>query len=278
MTSALLANILVLCGLAGVSAFALYFISQKFAIKHDPLIDKIYEILPHANCGACGHAGCQAFAESCAKADESEFAELNCPVGGQKVMNSIAAIKGFQAAQKERTCAVLMCQGSCQNSPMKTEYTGIQSCRAASQVMSSSGGCPNGCLHFGDCVKVCKFGALSMNPQTQMPEIDYNKCTSCGACVQRCPRGLFEIRVVQDNSQVYTACRNKQKGAIARKNCLKACIACGKCAKINPEIEIKDNLSYIPSSVNPSKYGQQLAEECPTKAIVYRENMTKGED
>ena len=81
----------------------------------------------------------------------------------------------------------------------------------------------------------------TLMPKQACPSSDASKCTSCGACVNICPRHLFEIRPMENNRQVYVACRNKQKGAVARKNCLTACIACQKCAKINPEIKIENN-------------------------------------
>ena len=268
-----ISNILVLCGLAVLSAVVLYFVSRKFAVKNSPEADAIFEVLPHANCGACGRAGCQDFANTCAKISQSEFDNLYCPVGGNKVMSAIAAIRGFVSSKKMRTCAVLRCQGTCKNAPDKMEYTGLKSCRAANLVMSGKSGCPSGCLRFGDCVQVCKFGALSIDKTTEIPVIDYTKCTSCGACVKRCPRGLFEIRPIENNTQVYVACRNQQKGAVARKNCITACIACGKCAKINPEIMVENNLAYIPTTVSSVEYGEKLATECPVKAIKYRTDM-----
>ena len=103
-----------------------------------------------------------------------------------------------------------------------------------------------------------------------IPEVDYDKCTFCGACVKTCPRGLFEIRTKGDNGQmVYVACRNTQKGALARKSCKTACIACQKCAKVNPNVKIENNLSYIPDCVSASEFGEQLQAACPTKAIHY---------
>lgn len=273
MISALLLNIIVLCAIAALAAVVLYFVSQKFMVEKSPLEEAIFAALPHANCGACGKAGCQAFAEACNQADTETFAQLFCPVGGNEVMSEIAKLKGMNSTQKARTCAVLRCQGTCQNAPDKMAYTGLKSCRVANLVMAGRGGCPNGCLRFGDCVAVCKFGALSLNPETGIPKIDYQKCTSCGACVKRCPRGLFEIRPINDGEQVYVACRNQQKGAIARKNCSAACIACGKCSKVTPLATIDNNLSYISSDVVPQEYGQKLADECPVKAIIYRTNM-----
>ncbi len=270
MDNIILTDFLTLTAIALTAALILYFVSQKFKVDEDPRIADIEAMLPQANCGACGRAGCHDFAVACTKCTPQGFTKLYCPVGGQKVMNNVAAYLGMEAAAKEDTVAVLRCNGSCQNAPTKIDYNGVQFCRIANTISSGQSGCPDGCLRLGDCVKVCKFGALSLNPQTGLPQVDADKCTSCGACVGVCPRHLFEIRPKSLNNEiVYIACRNRQKGAIARKNCSAACIGCMKCAKICPEIKIEDNLSYIPTDVKAAEFGAKLAEACPTGAIVY---------
>lgn len=273
MITAFLSNMLILGGLAVLAAVVLYLTSRRFAVEKSPEADAVYTLLPQANCGACGYAGCRDFAENCARADKEKFSHLRCPVGGERIMAQIAAIRGFDAATEKQTCAVLHCNGTCQNAPDKIAYTGMKSCRLANMVMSGQSGCPNGCLRFGDCVGVCRFGALTIDKEQGIPVIDPAKCTSCGACVKRCPRGLFEIRPIKDNSQVYVACSNRQKGAVARKNCHAACIACGKCAKLVPLIKVEDNLAHIPAEVSAAEYGSRLAEGCPTGAIWYRTGL-----
>ncbi len=276
MTGLIWLNVLIVGLIALAAAVILHITAQKFAVPANPLADKIETLLPQANCGACGKAGCCDFAKACASADKDSFAQLYCPVGGRKVMQNIADVLGYAPADKAESCAVLRCNGSCQNAPQKNCYTGLHNCRVANMASVGSSGCPDGCLRFGDCVSVCKFDALHIDTQTGLPVVDASKCTSCGACVNICPRHLFEIRPMENNRQVYVACRNKQKGAVARKNCLTACIACQKCAKINPEIKIENNLSYIPASVSPEIFGPELAKSCPTGAIIYK-NAVKGE-
>ncbi len=269
MENIVLLNMLVLGSIALVAAVILYVVSKKFAVRENPKIAEIEELLPQANCGGCGKAGCHDFADACAGVDEAGFPQLFCPVGGQAVMDKIAAKLGFQAVAKEPTVAVLRCNGTCKNAPAKICYDGVSSCRIASRISSGQTGCPTGCLRLGDCVKVCKFDALHIDPETGIPVVDEDKCTSCGACVKMCPRQLFEIRPKGKNgNRVYVACRNTQKGAVARKNCAVACIGCMKCAKINPEIKVENNLSYIPVSVSAEEYGAQLAQNCPTGAII----------
>lgn len=269
----ILENILVLSAVALLAAFVLYFVSQKFSVQENPLTDKITALLPGVNCGACGKAGCRDFASACCHADEKTFASLYCPVGGSEVMKKVADELGFAATEQQKKVATLKCNGSCENAPAKICYDGAPICRIADKIFVGSNGCPNGCLKLGDCVKVCKFDALQINPQTGLPEVDETKCTACGACVNVCPRGLFELRPISaDGQKVYVACSNTQKGAVARKNCKAACIGCMKCTKINSEIKVANNLSYIPSSVSPKEYGAALAATCPTGAIIYTGN------
>ncbi len=273
MDDLIITNMLVLGGTAFAAAVILYFVSKKFAIHADEKETQIAEILPQANCGACGKAGCADFAAICARADEKAFANLYCPVGGAAVMQKIARLKGFSTKDKPSTIAVLRCQGNCQNAPIKVAYDAVSTCRIAHRISSGQNGCPNGCLHLGDCVKVCKFGALRMDKKSGLPVINAAKCVSCGACVKVCPRGLFEIRPQSPDGMVYVACRNKQKGAVARKNCAAACIGCAKCTKLNDQIKIEDNLSYIPATVDVGEFGAKLQKICPTGAIVYKEKL-----
>ena len=49
--------------LAGILALA----NRRLHVYEDPRIDAVEEMLPHANCGACGVPGCRPFAESLTK-------------------------------------------------------------------------------------------------------------------------------------------------------------------------------------------------------------------
>lgn len=272
MIYALLTNVGILGGVALISAVVLYLVSQKFKVEPDVLADDIAQLLPQANCGGCGFAGCADFARACAKADEEEFSGLLCPVGGNAVMSKIAVRKGFNFGGGARKVAVLRCQGDCAAAPSKVSYDAVSSCRIAGQISIGSSGCPQGCLHLGDCVKMCKFGALSFDKATMLPVVNTKLCTACGACVKACPRALFELRPLSPKGAlVYTACRNIQKGAIARKNCRNACIGCAKCFRLNPKVVVENNLSTIPPEVDADACGAELRDTCPTGAIVYKE-------
>ena len=58
----LISTILTLSVLGILAAVILYFVAQKFKVEEDPRIDEVEKMLPGANCGGCGFAGCRAMA------------------------------------------------------------------------------------------------------------------------------------------------------------------------------------------------------------------------
>ena len=80
----LLYTILTLCALGVLSAVILYFVAQKFRVEEDPRIDEVEKMLPGANCGGCGFAGCRGMADALVKRDD--ISALFCPVGGGDCM------------------------------------------------------------------------------------------------------------------------------------------------------------------------------------------------
>jgi ferredoxin len=204
-----------------------------------------------------------------AGADKGSIKGLRCPVGGDDVMLKIADTLGMVAASSEPLVAVVRCNGTCDNRPRIAEYDGLHTCAAINSTSAGETGCGYGCLGCGDCVSVCQFDAIRMNPDTGLPEVDEDKCTSCGACVKACPRHIIELRKKGPKGhRVYVQCVNKDKGAVAKKACSVACIGCGKCEKVCQfdAIKIENNLSYI--DFNKCRMCTKCVDECPTGAIV----------
>lgn len=260
-------SIITLSVIGAIAALILYAIAQKFKVDEDPRIDQVESLLPGANCGGCGKAGCRNFAESCVKASSLEG--LSCPVGGHAVMEQIGRILGMDAVETEARVAVVRCNGSCENRPRTSNYEGAVSCAIAHTLYAGDTGCSYGCLGCGDCVSVCSLGAISIDPVTKLPVVDTDICGGCGACARACPRNIIEVRKkgVKGRS-VHVACMNKDKGGVARKACNVACIGCSKCLKECPfgAITIKDNLSYIDSDI--CKMCRKCVDVCPTGAIL----------
>lgn len=90
--------ILVLGGLGFIFGAGLALAEKQFAIKEDPRKEALMKILPGANCGACGFAGCSAYAEALL----SGHVDFNlCPLGKKSKLNEqIAEIMGQEEAIK----------------------------------------------------------------------------------------------------------------------------------------------------------------------------------
>ena len=94
--------ILISMGVLGVTALLaaclLYVVSLFFKVEEDPRIDLVTAVLPGANCGGCGFAGCRNFAEACVKANGIDG--LACPVGGEPTMAEVLKVLTPAAAEE----------------------------------------------------------------------------------------------------------------------------------------------------------------------------------
>lgn len=253
--------------LALISAVILYFVAQKFKVYEDPRIDEVAAILPQANCGGCGFAGCRNFAEALVKAES--FEGLNCPVGGAGVMVPAGKILGKEAPATDPLVAVLKCNGSPEFRPHTSKYDGAPDCRIANNLYIGETDCSYGCHGFGDCVRACIFDAIVIDPITELPVVNDDKCTACGACVKACPRKLIELRKkAKKDRKIYVACSNCDKGGPAKRACKVACIGCGKCVKVceYEAIVMENNLAYIDAV--KCRMCRKCVAECPTGSIL----------
>lgn len=265
--SPILLAVIVLGAIGLLCAAFLYLVAKKFAVHEDPRIDQVEELLPGANCGACGHSGCRDFAVKCVT--ENSLSGKFCPVGGDKAMNAIGSLLGLKAESAVQKIAVLRCNGSCLVRKHTTLYDGPRSCAIERLIYAGETECQYGCLGCGDCISACKFGAIKLNDTTKIPEIDENLCTACGACVEACPGNLIELRAKGPKGRrIYVACSNHDRGALSIKECKASCIGCGKCAKVCPfnAITVSDNLAYI--DYEKCRLCRKCVEVCPVHCIT----------
>jgi ferredoxin len=197
---------------------------------------------------------------------KGEEVPSKCAVVKEEARHAIAEILGIEDKAKVKTIATLLCNGG-KNAADKYEYCGIENCRAATMVFGGQKACAFGCLGFGDCVRACPFGAVTMGA-TGLPEVNRDKCTSCGRCAEACPKNLFVMLPFE--KLYYVKCGSTDHGAVVAKVCKAGCIACRKCEKVCPTnaIKVASNLSKI----DPAKCENigKCFEACPTKVIVKR--------
>lgn len=257
----LLIPILLMAVLGLLFSVGLAFAYQKLKVEEDPKVEKVSEILPQVNCGACGFSGCRAFAEALVKGNS---ATNGCPVGGDEVASQIAEALGVKAKKVIKKVARIHCRGTHEAALDRGSYIGLTSC-LASHLIGGNKQCSYGCMGFGDCARACPFDAMYMNEEG-LPVVIEDKCTACGKCVDACPRDIIELLPLRQEVMVF--CRSKDRGAVARKVCKNACIACGICVRACPEGIVMEN--YLAKITDYKKIDSEkipAIEKCPTDSI-----------
>ena len=219
----------------GVSLAVILAIANRFLfVYEDPRIDEVDSALPHANCGACGQAGCRVFAE---KLIAGEAQPGQCTVNAPANNVAIAEFLGVDLGNQEKRVARLACAGGNHVAYNRAKYAGLHSCRGAAMVGGGGKTCTWGCLGMADCADVC-------------------------------PKKLFELHPV--SHQLWVACKNLHHGEEAEAECEVACNACERCVNDSPEglITIRDNLATIDYSKN-TLASRVSIQRCPTGAIVW---------
>jgi len=249
-------------GLTALLASLLVLANRKLHVEEDPRIDVVDEMLPHANCGACGFPGCRPFAEALVGGDT---APGKCTVSSDEDRSEIATFLGVDVGAEERRVARLACAGGANVARNHARYDGLLSCSAAATVAGGGKGCFWGCLGLSDCFDACDFDAIHMDAQ-DLPVVNEANCTACGDCVDACPKDLFSLHPV--SHRLWVACKSLEAGDELLDDCEVACTACGRCAMDAPGlIEMNDNLPLI--DYDRKHDSRDPIQRCPTGAIVW---------
>lgn len=258
--SEILVPVLIIGAMGLIFGILLGVASKIFAVKTDERVPKIIEVLPGANCGGCGFAGCAAYANALVGGGVKTNM---CPVGGEAAAVKIAEILGVEAEIKEKMVARVLCAGTPELALQKYIFDGPLDCHSAARLGGGEKMCAHGCLGLGSCVKVCQFDAISVDSGVAV--VDVEKCVACGACAAECPKNV--IKILPAKSKYTITCKSVEKGKLTRHDCKVGCIGCGICAKACPKeaITVTDNLAVI----DPTKCVNCgiCATKCPQKAI-----------
>jgi len=263
----LLANsVAVVGGLGFVFGIGLGLAAKKFAIQVDPREEELLNVLPNANCGACGFTGCRAYAEALL-AGKAKVGQ--CPVAGGEATAKIARIMGQELSEfSAPKVAVIFCDGGskCKD---KYEWKGVESCALASKYFGGPKECEFGCLGLGDCFRACPFGAIKWEKPGEVPIIDWEKCTGCGLCVSACPKNI--IHLVDCRYRVHIRCASTDRGARVRQICPPGCIGCGLCVKVCPKNDIIMENNLAKMKYDTCDNCGLCEAKCPTKTIKIRQ-------
>jgi RnfABCDGE-type electron transport complex B subunit len=235
--------------------------SRVFHVDVDPRVEQIEELLPGANCGGCGFAGCSVMAERIATGGASP---AQCPVCGSEARKAIYDLMDLEAEEEEPRIARMLCGGGtgCKD---KESYHGVADCRAAVLVQGGPKACDYACVGLGSCMEACPFEAIFMGDDG-LPHVIEERCTTCGACERVCPRNV--IKVMPKKRVVWVKCSSHDPGKIVNKICETGCIACRRCEKECPfdAIHVIDNLAVI--DYDKCKLCGKCAKVCPKNTII----------
>ena len=277
MTSILTA-VAAMAGLGMVLSIVLGLAAKVFYVYVDPRIESILDILPGANCGGCGYAGCNDYAEAIVLHGASPNL---CVAAGPATTEGVCTLMGMSAQLGERKVARIFCQGDDHHAVKRFEYSGAEDCRAAIVSTGGDKACGYGCVGLGTCVRSCPFGALTMG-DNGLPLVNEFLCTGCGNCVQICPRHIPQL--IPASQKTANLCSSHDAGKTVKQVCSSGCIACGICTKKCPEkaVSMSDKLAVVDGN---SCTGHMVCiEKCPTGSMVSlisapapRETQIEGE-
>lgn len=258
--------VIAVIGLVGLFfGVLLAFADKKLAVEMNPLIHVVEDILPKGQCGACGFAGCAAYAEAVVL-DKDVPPDL-CVPGKKAVAQEVAKLTGKVAEDIEPKIAFIKCAAPISVAKKKYLYSGVEDCLAASLLQRGPKECEYGCIGLGTCVKQCVFGALKLNAQG-LPVVDKKKCTGCGKCADACPQKVIDL--ISPDAHVAVICNSHDKGGVVRKYCEVGCIGCSLCSKLCPHgaIKMQDNLAVVDPYVCIEKCQESVClEKCKPNAI-----------
>jgi len=265
MGNTVVASVLSMAGLGLLFASLLAIVNQKLRVEEDPKVQKIENALPGLNCASCGYTSCHHYAELLAK---GEAQPDMCKAGGDETISSLSEILGVKVQKKLKEIAILHCGADGSVRKKKAIYVGLKTCIAAHNMSGGENLCAYGCLGFGDCMRVCPFGAITM--LNGLPGINGNKCTACGKCVEACPRGMITVEKITARNMLYVSCNNPERGPETRKTCNVGCIACGICQKLSAGVfAVNENLARVQyEKMSEIANSEEVIKKCPTKCIA----------
>jgi electron transport complex protein RnfB len=247
-------------------AIVLLIASIKLKVIIDAKIEQIHEALPNIDCGACGFAGCGAYAKA-VSADPELLGK--CAPGGGETAEKIAEILNLQVSGAGKPVRpIVHCRSHTETKNSYAVYDGIPTCTAVN-ALANVQACKFGCLGYGDCTRACKFDALHV--VDGLATVDYEKCTGCTACSKVCPRYLIEMAGFGQENMMTVACRSRENPKTTRQMCKVGCIGCKMCEKQTDLFKIEDNLARLDyEKYEPSEQTETAMTKCPTGVIVYR--------
>ena len=260
----LFASVMIVLFVGLLLGFIIALASRFLSVPKEERIEQIEEILPGANCGACGFAGCAAYAEAVVL---NGAPLTRCTSLSADGLRKIGGIMGQKVeAQAEPEKAFIACHAAAADAPERQFlYSGLGDCNSRALFYKGSKKCKYGCLGGGSCMEVCPVNAIYRDRQKRVV-VDRGKCISCRKCVEVCPMNV--IRMIPESADYAVACSHPGKGVQTKADCGVGCLGCSLCVKNSPEGGFVMNGFLAEIDYTRSGDRAKAAEKCPVRCIV----------
>ena len=240
--SAFITPVVLVVGVGLVASIILTLAAKFMAVPVDETAVNIRNILPGANCGACGYAGCDDYAAAIAT-NPTEVDITLCTPGGESVVSSLCELLGVDAEATDVKIATVMCSGLTNLTKKDMDYQGYKTCASVKLFFGGPDSCKFSCIGFGDCVEVCAYDAIHIRDGIAI--VDRNKCIGCKLCATACPQKIIDM--LPQKSRVFVGCSSNDTGKRTKNICEVGCIACKLCEKACKfdAVHVENNIAKI---------------------------------
>lgn len=162
----------VLSALSLIFGLVLGYASKRFAVKEDPIVERLEALLPQSQCGQCGYAGCRPYAEAVANNAE----QINrCAPGGEAVMQELAATLNIPLQ------------------PLGDDIPAVPE-RKIARIDETN------CIGCTKCIQACPVDAI-IGATRSMHTVMASLCTGCDLCVAPCPTACITLQTVAASAE-----------------------------------------------------------------------------
>ena len=144
--------------LSTVFGLLIVWVSKKFKVEGNPIVEQINAILPQTQCGQCNYPGCKPYAEAIANGE----APINqCPPGGQEGIKKLAELLDVEVLDLN-------------------PENGTEEVDQVVEIVEAD------CIGCTKCIQVCPVDAI-VGAAKQMHTVILDECTGCDLCIPACP-------------------------------------------------------------------------------------------
>lgn len=181
-------------------------IGQIMGVETEANVRMVAEVLCSGSTGCAKHRFVYENITDCFAAEALAGGDKYCAVGciglGSCVekcaFGALSIVNGIAVVDREKCQSCGVCVDTCPKKiirmiPYDSHY--CVKCVSPEKGKNVRLYCDAGCISCHLCEKACEHGAITLS-SSNIASINYEKCTGCGTCVEKCPRKIIRIHSV----------------------------------------------------------------------------------